>query len=425
MLKKKEKNSYFWRLLFIKQNILKKRNYIYNNEVEKVDLLFDTYRDAIRKELLKKFELKRISLRFILKKKKFRNWFFFKLVKKGIAKSIKNEIFLIIPELLPYLKKAKSWRILKNKSKKKKIRRLKNVKKIVLHYFPNFRESRILREQLNKTYFWLSNTTKRQVVSAAKLNKLKKTYNIVDNYYRIKLLKSKKKLSFLKRNRKLYFYFLKNKRNIYVKYLKLFLLKSSHIVLLFSYLLKNIYLKFFYLKFFFIFSKFFKKSILGRSLNDIFNLSFKDFTLMRKRKFFKFRRRLKKKLVFFYNLDKKVKEIYKLKVRMVNSNFFITLTDYKNNVLMKRSTGQVSENRKKKVKLSPYLVTKMMYPVIGKLRKHKIKYLYFFVNSKINRHINNVMKFMKNNRYTKILKVIFSKPIAHHIGTRKPKLRRL
>lgn len=424
MLKKKKENSYFWRFLFFKQNILKKSNYIYNPEVEKFDLLFDTYRDAIRKDLLKKFELKRYSLKFFLKKKKFRVWFFSKLVKKGIAKSIKNEILLSMPELLFLHKKSKSWRILKNKSKYRRRRRLKNIKKIVLHYFPNYRESFILKEQLDRTYFWLINTTKRQVVSAAKINKLKKMSNIVDNYYRIKFLKSKKKLNFLRRKKKLYFYFLKKKKYVYIKFFKLFLIKFMKKVLLFSLLLKNNYFKFFYLKFFFVVSLLFKKTIISRSLQDVFNLSFKEFLLMKKSRI-KLRRRIKKKIFFYFDLKSKINEIFKLKMRMVNSNFFITLTDQNDNVIINKSTGQVSENRKKKVKLSPYLVSKMMYPILAKLKEYKVKFLFFFVNSKINRHINNVMKCMKNYRHTKILKVIFSKPIAHHIGTRKPKLRRL
>lgn len=107
MLKKK-KNSYFLRFLFLKQNILKKRNYIYNYNIEKFDLLFDTYRDAIIKNLLKISELNRYSLKFFLRKKKFRVRFFLKLLKKGIAKIIKNEILLLAPDLLFLHKKAKS-----------------------------------------------------------------------------------------------------------------------------------------------------------------------------------------------------------------------------------------------------------------------------------------------------------------------------
>jgi len=122
---------------------------------------------------------------------------------------------------------------------------------------------------------------------------------------------------------------------------------------------------------------------------------------------------------------RKKHKIFKLKVKMVNSNFFITLTDYNDNVIIYKSTGQVSDNRKKKVKLSPYLVTKMMSSILYKLKKNRIKNLFFFVNSKINRHVNNVMKCLKTLRHVKVLKVLFSKPLAHHLGTRKPKVRRL
>lgn len=128
---------------------------------------------------------------------------------------------------------------------------------------------------------------------------------------------------------------------------------------------------------------------------------------------------------FKKEFKKEFKKIYKIKVRMVNTNFFITLTDPKDRVIVSKSTGQVSGSRKKKVKLSPYLATRMTYGILTKLRKLKIRSLFFFVNTKINRHIHNVMKVLKRFRYTKVLRVIFSKPIAHHIGLRKPKLKRL
>jgi len=186
---------------------------------------------------------------------------------------------------------------------------------------------------------------------------------------------------------------------------------------------------YFFFKFFFfniinIFLYLFKKTVINKILKISLNLCLKELKLSKKKKF-RIKRRIRKKLLFFYKLYKYRKIIYKLKVKMVNSNFFITLTDHADNVLVSRSTGQVSENRKKKVKLSPYLVIKMMRAILKKLKKLKIKFLYFFVNTKINRHINNVIKSIQNFRYTKILKIFFSKPIAHHFGTRKPKLRRL
>jgi ribosomal protein S11 len=161
-----------------------------------------------------------------------------------------------------------------------------------------------------------------------------------------------------------------------------------------------------------------------KSLKDGFNVSLVEVLALKKRKF-RLRRRIKKKLSFFYSLYDKKKKIFKLKTRMVNSNFFITLTDYNNKVLMYKSTGQVSENRKKKIKLSPAIVMKMMSPILYLLKKKRIKLLFICINSKINRHINNVIKCLKKNRRIRILKILFSKPIAHHFGTRKPKLRRL
>jgi ribosomal protein S11 len=238
----------------------------------------------------------------------------------------------------------------------------------------------------------------------------------------------------LKNNKKLFSYFLKTKDNLYLRAFKLFFFKFLRKISLFSLLFNNLFFKFYLFKYLKFFILRFRKTTLNISLKDIFNMSFTDFSSLsrgksksrsRGKKKFKITKRIKRKLRFYYNLYKKTKKFYKLKLKMVNSNFFITLTDFKNNVILTKSTGQVSGNRKKKVKLSPYLVARMMYPVLNKIRKMKIKFLFLFVNSKINRHINNVIKSLKNNSSTKILKIIFSKPIAHHFGTRKPKLRRL
>src|SRR5690606_41650284 len=89
---KKKKNNYYFRSLFLKNFILKKRNYVYNNDNEKYDLLFDIYRDSIIKKLLEISELKRYFSINKLKKKKFNNRIFKKIYKKSIKKVIKNQI---------------------------------------------------------------------------------------------------------------------------------------------------------------------------------------------------------------------------------------------------------------------------------------------------------------------------------------------
>jgi ribosomal protein S11 len=51
-----------------------------------------------------------------------------------------------------------------------------------------------------------------------------------------------------------------------------------------------------------------------------------------------------------FELPKYKQDFFYLKVRTLPTNFFITLTDYKHEVIIYRSTGHVSENRKKKNK---------------------------------------------------------------------------
>lgn len=420
-IEKKENKLLEYKYLKFKQFFMLNRGYIADFKKEKDDLLFDEYRYSLIRRLYLKNKFLNVSLFKRLRWRMFRRRIFIKIARKRLAERIRNELLLSTPVLLRAHIKAKSWRYIK--IKKKNIRRLKNVKKMVLRYFPNYRESYILKEQLNRTYFWLTNTTKRQVLNIVKSNKLKITSDKMKYYFFLKNKFLKKRLKFFNNKRKYYYYFLKTTYNIYFKSFNLLMLKMNKLILLLSF--KNMYMfKFLFLKNIIVCLNFFKKMILRTILRDAFNVSFSEVLSLQKGKL-KVRKKIKRKLRFYYNLYKKKNKIFKLKVRMVNSNFFITLTDYNDKVLIYRSTGQVSENRKKKVKLSPYLVTKMMYSIINKLKRKKIKYLFFFVNSKINRHINNVMKCLKTVRYTKILKVLFSKPLAHHFGTRKPKLRRL
>jgi ribosomal protein S11 len=263
---------------------------------------------------------------------------------------------------------------------------------------------------------------KRHNVISGKLSiinyfRLKKKFNTKKRRYLLNI-KNKYLLKF-NRKRNIYFIILLNIYfNIFRKYILFFTLNKEN----------NLnYLKFYFIRYIYSFYFFFKKTYIYIKLNNLLNIYFSSLDLLsNKIKRIKLKKRIRKKLRFYYDLIYNNKyKVYKLKVKMVNSNFFITLTDPYDNVIISRSTGQVSEDRKKKVKLSPYLVTRMMYLILYKLRKLKIKYLNFFVNTKINRHINNVMKALKGYRYTKILKVFFSKPIPHHLGTRKPKLRRL
>jgi ribosomal protein S11 len=78
-------------------------------------------------------------------------------------------------------------------------------------------------------------------------------------------------------------------------------------------------------------------------------------------KLFKYRQLFYKKTNFFNSL------VFKLKLRTVKSNFFITLTDIKNNVIMYRSTGQVTTEHSRRKKMSPYLIRKMINPFFTKM----------------------------------------------------------
>jgi hypothetical protein len=94
--------------LNLKNIILKKRYYFDNKDIEKLDLFFDSYRYSIIKKMLEISELKRFFLSKNLKKKQNRQKIFSKILVRGIAKIIKNELLLMSPELLFLHIKAKS-----------------------------------------------------------------------------------------------------------------------------------------------------------------------------------------------------------------------------------------------------------------------------------------------------------------------------
>lgn len=417
----------------IKNQVLlqKDREYIFNNrDIGQLDSVFSVYKENINKL---NFDLNRIigfivkkRLRQRLKWKRFKRFsgLYVRLFRKKIKQVIKNEILFISPEFFYIHKKAKSWRFLKLRRR----RRLKFVKRVKIGYKYNKRQLYDLRFQLNKVYYWLLKASKLQTSTMMRsYNRVLKKDN-VKNYFRIKKFFFKKKSRLLKLKRRDLFKFLKRKRFYMFFILNKFFKLFKKYVLFFSLLMNNgnfDLFKFYFLRFIYSFLFFFKKTRINQRLKNMLHKYSSSLLLLNKAKL-KLRRRVRKKIRFYYDLVYTNKyKVYKLKVKMVSSNFFITLTDPNDNVIISRSTGHVAENRKKKVKLSPYLVTNMMYLVLGKLRKLKIKYLNIFVNTKINRHINNVVKSLKSARYTRILKIFFSKPIPHHFGTRKPKLRRL
>lgn len=426
------------------------RNYIYDDLKEKDDFIFNNYRDKVIRKMIELSKLK-LSLRRRRKfNRKYKNRFFTNRILRKfyiniLDYRIRNELLLATPILLYLHRRRKFWKIIgknweiknKDKIKNKFIfwRKFRNQRKLIRNFkilpigrYPTYREAFDLRIRLKKMHFWLVNTTKRQVLNVAKFNRLKYIRNNFKNYIYIKKRRFlKNKFYFLKKRRKFRFKFLKKKKIKLKKIIKFYFNFLKKLISITSVINDKNFYKFYLLKIIKKYIYYLKKAVVfklfkGNLINSLKELKVK---FKFKRRKFRIKRRIKKKLLFFYKLSKYKNKIYKLKVRMVNSNFFITLTDSLNNVIVSKSTGQVSGNRKKKVKLSPYLVTKMMSSILRKLRKLKIKFLYFFVNTKINRHINNVIKMFQDFRYTKILKVFFSKPIAHHFGTRKPKLRRL
>lgn len=438
MLKKKDKILYYYFsksfLKKLKNKLNIKRNYKYDYNIERYDFIFHVYKNFIIKKFLEISELKKALLKKRLKKRVLKAWIFKKLFIKALVFRIRNELLLTMPDLLYFHKRLKSWKIIKSKYRRKyrknkrylyKRRKkwLRNLKILKLSRYPTYREAVDLKLKLSQLYFWLRNTTKRQVMLVRKWNKLQQTRNNVKNYFRIKKRFFKKSFFLKKKKIKIYKYFLRKNKFYFINVLNNYFNNYLKLMIFLSFLLKkDIYFKFFFFKNFKIFIYYFRRTLIKKLLKVGMFESFKELKLKRK---FKIKWKIKKKLLFSYRLSKYLHKIYKLKVRMVNSNFFITLTDNKDKVIISRSTGQVSNNRKKKVKLSPLLVTKMMFKILNKLKILKIKYMYIYINTKINIHIKNVVKILKDFKYVKILKFFFSKPIAHHRGLRKPKLRRL
>jgi ribosomal protein S11 len=144
--------------------------------------------------------------------------------------------------------------------------------------------------------------------------------------------------------------------------------------------------------------------------------------LKRKAKFFK---KLKRKVFFFFDLNKIKNQFFRIKVRTVDTNVFLTLTNYKHEAIIYRSTGQVSENRKKKTKLSPFTISRLAIAIIKKIRSLKIQYLILNINTRMNKNIRNIFRSIRNSVRVKIVEANYSRPIPHHFGTRKARPKRL
>lgn len=119
------------------------------------------------------------------------------------------------------------------------------------------------------------------------------------------------------------------------------------------------------------------------------------------------------------------KNIFNLVLKQSNNNFFITINDSNNNTLWHRSAGQFfgSDKHNIKIKRSHLLVNDMLPFLKNKLREYKIKCLKIYLKSNITRHMYKVIDYLtKQNIIFYYIK--FIKPMPHHKGDRKKKLKR-
>jgi ribosomal protein S11 len=126
-----------------------------------------------------------------------------------------------------------------------------------------------------------------------------------------------------------------------------------------------------------------------------------------------------------FDINKIRKQFFHIKVRAVDTNLFLTLTNHKHQVIIYRSTGHVSESRKKKTKLSPFTISKMTFDVIKKMKDLNIQYMILNINTKINRNIRTIVRSISTAVRVKVVQAHYSKPIPHHFGTKKPRPKRL
>lgn len=113
-----------------------------------------------------------------------------------------------------------------------------------------------------------------------------------------------------------------------------------------------------------------------------------------------------------------------ISVKHTFSNFFIVITDIKGKVIGYCSSGQVCDSNNIKRKKSYFLVNPMMNRLVPKLRKLNIKNVRIRIKSNITHHMRKVVQFLQNGGF-KIQHIRFAKPIPHHFGQRRRKLKRL
>jgi ribosomal protein S11 len=118
------------------------------------------------------------------------------------------------------------------------------------------------------------------------------------------------------------------------------------------------------------------------------------------------------------------KKICIIMFKKTNTNFFIVVTDLNGKVITYSSAGTVSYSNNSKKKNSVFLVNYMMPKIISILKSLRVDTLRIVLKSNINKHVYQAMRYINACRL-KIEHVAFLKPIPHHSGQRKKKLKRL
>jgi ribosomal protein S11 len=110
--------------------------------------------------------------------------------------------------------------------------------------------------------------------------------------------------------------------------------------------------------------------------------------------------------------------------KKTNTNFFVTVIDIAGNVIMYSSAGMYCNFNNSKKKNSVFLVNLMMKGVVNKIRSLKIKRLRILLKSNVSKHVFQAVRYLNKFRF-EIEHIALLKPIPHHNGQRKRKLKRL
>lgn len=137
---------------------------------------------------------------------------------------------------------------------------------------------------------------------------------------------------------------------------------------------------------------------------------------------------------FLFDYKKEVKKVNKylylrekfliLHLNSSFSNFFFTLTNEKEEVVMSVSSGQVSKSRLKKVKISNTTINQMIVKIVNYLKNKGIFFLIVYIKMELTDKIANIFSQLK--RMGIEVEYVFDlERIPHSLGMRKKKIRRL